>query len=953
MISIRRATGRSMIGICLICAAAGVLLWLGIRGPRVERRPYRAGWQIAPPFQVLGADGKPAGLAIDLVREAARRRGIQLEWVQVEGNQFELVQTGKLDLAPYIALAPERLGLIYMTEPYMETEYSLLVRESSPHRKVRDLTTGTISVAADLVTDNKNARSLFPKARIVSRTSTISIVQDVCTEGSDAAFLKASSAIAALLAVGGCSGQPLRWIPVSERHVGIGIGATFAARAAADALREEIGAMAADGSLRETLGRWGYMPGMYVEEMEKLLSAKRRERWLIAGIVFSAFLLTLTSWQALRIRRERNRTRQAEQALRVVEHKLRLMADNLKEMVLAYDEDRKLIYANPAVEALTGYPVSELEARASIKWVHPDDQLRMTSLWEQLFKGASFRDQEYRLIAKDGTVKWATSTWGPILDETGRQIGVQGCEREITKRKLAEDALRESESRFRGLLENVNLMAAMYDVHGKFTFCNDYSLAKLGWTREELIGSHVTRILPPKRHARITRLCESVAQTGEQSGWSSQPTVLTKDGKPLYLEMSNVTLRDSHGKPVAVAALGVDVTEQHALQEHYLQAQKMESVGRLAGGVAHDFNNLLTVINGHSDMASKALPAGDPIRSQIQAIRDAGERAADLTSQLLAFSRKQVTQPRVLDLNAVVADSERMLSRLLGEDIELVTSLSLSEAWVNADPGQIHQILMNLAVNARDAMPGGGRLNIGTSEIAFDPTYLPDDPITIRRPCILLSISDTGTGIDRETLKHIFEPFFTTKGMTSGTGLGLSIVYGIVEQCKGRISVETEPGEGTTFGIYLPRVDRAAAVVNDSSGEGGSRGSEIVLLVEDQVEVRDLIKVALQSFGYEVADAVDGAQALAWLAEHPEPVHLLLTDVVLPRMNGRQLAAQVSELRPEIKVLYMSGYTDDVIVRRGVLDAGVSYLAKPFKLEALANKVREVLDAVPTQSVRV
>ncbi len=947
MIQVRRITGRWVAGFGALCLASGILPWLGLRQARVEPRVYRIGWQVSPPFQAPGADGRPTGLSMDLVRDAALRRGIQLAWVRAEGNPIDSLRSGKLDLWPYMTLTPERTGVVHITAPYMQTEFVLLVRESSRYRRVRDLTAGTISAPA-LPIETQQVRSLLQEARIVSRTDLVEIVNDVCAEGSDAAFLKASSAVAVLLAAGGCPGRPLRWILVPGRYARIGIGASFGARAAADALREEIGVIAAEGGLRENLGHWGYMSGMDIEGMEALLTAQWRERWLTAGFVLSTLLLALTFWQALRIRRERNRTREAEHALRKAEQKLRLMADNLKEMVVAYDADRKLIYVNSAVESLTGYSVSELEARAFINWIHPDDRPRMMSLWEQLFKGASFQDQEYRLIAKDGTMKWATSTWSPILDETGRQIGVQGCEREITKRKLAEDALRESESRFRGLLENVDLMAAIYDLHGNFTFCNDYSLSKLGWTREELIGSHATRVLPQERHARIIRLFESVAQTGEPSSWSSQPTVLTKAGKPLYLEMSNVTLCDSRGEPVAVAALGTDVTEQHALQEHYLQAQKLDSVGRLAGGIAHDFNNLLTVINGYSEMASRRLPAGDPIRSQIQAVRDAGERAADLTSQLLAFSRKQVTQPQVLNLNAVVADSERMLRRLLGEDIELVTSLNPSGGWVNADPGQIHQILMNLAVNARDAMPGGGRLTIRTSEIAFDATYLPDDPLTMRGPCILLTISDTGTGIDPETLKHIFEPFFTTKGIANGTGLGLSIVYGIVEQCSGRISVDTEPGQGTTFGIYLPRVDRAAATGYDASGGGESRGSETVLLVEDQAEVRDLTKVALQSFGYVVAEAPDSAQALAWLAEHPEPVHLLLTDVVLPGMNGRQLAAKVSELRPEIKVLYMSGYTDDVIVRRGVLEAGVSYLAKPFKLEALANKVREVLDAVRT-----
>lgn len=371
----------------------------------------------------------------------------------------------------------------------------------------------------------------------------------------------------------------------------------------------------------------------------------------------------------------------------------------------------------------------------------------------------------------------------------------------------------------------------------------------------------------------------------------------------------------------------------------------MEAVGRLAGGVAHDFNNLLTAISGHAQILLEDLPADDPARADIEEISRAADRAADLTRQLLAFSRKQMLRPQVLDPNALIGEIQKMLRRLIGEDIELITRLAPDLGAVRADPGQLEQVIMNLAVNARDAMPTGGRLLIETRNVELGE----DDARRLAPlqpgPHVVLIVSDTGAGMDESTRERIFEPFFTTKEKGKGTGLGLSTVYGIVQQSGGHIWVYSEPGQGTTFKIYLPRVDaRPEAAPAPSDADGAHNGREVVLLVEDEDAVRSLARRILEKRGYTVLTARTGPEALRIAERHDGPIHLILTDVVMPEMSGRELAERIAPTRPDARTLFMSGYTEDDVLRRGVLNEGAAFLEKPFTPSALAQKVREVLD---------
>jgi CheY-like chemotaxis protein/two-component sensor histidine kinase len=371
----------------------------------------------------------------------------------------------------------------------------------------------------------------------------------------------------------------------------------------------------------------------------------------------------------------------------------------------------------------------------------------------------------------------------------------------------------------------------------------------------------------------------------------------------------------------------------------------MEAVGRLAGGVAHDFNNLLTAIIGYSQLALGRLHREDPMRKEIEEVERAGQRAAGLTNQLLAFSRRQVLQPQVLDLNAIVSNLGKMLERLIGEDIELATTLGRDIGFVKADRGQIEQIIMNLVVNSRDAMPEGGKLTIETFNADLDESYTAEHIDAHPGAHVVLAISDNGSGIDKETQSNIFEPFFTTKEQGKGTGLGLSTVYGIVKQSGGHIGLYSEAGEGTTFKVYLPRFEEAGDKRDLRASQTESlRGSETVLLVEDENSVRQLARRVLEINGYVVLEAARSDEAWQIYQGHPGPIHLMLTDIVMPGTSGRELAQRLTALQPETKVLYMSGYTDDAIVHHGVLGAGTPFLQKPFTPESLARKVREVLD---------
>ena len=510
-------------------------------------------------------------------------------------------------------------------------------------------------------------------------------------------------------------------------------------------------------------------------------------------------------------------------------------------------------------------------------------------------------------------------------------------------------ALRASEASYAHLVERAPVGIYRSSPAGRFLTVNAALVRILGYdSAADVLRLDMARDVyadPAERQRLLDRDTYTDREYDEvEATWKR------KDGRLLSVQLSVRAVRKGAGEVEYYETFVRDVTEQRRLQQQLVQSQKMEAVGRLAGGIAHDFNNLLTVITSYSDLLLQDLGGEDPKREDVEQVRKAAEGAAALTRQLLAFSRQQVLAPRVVSLSVVVQGVEKMLRRVIGEDVDLVTALDLNVGSVKADVGQLEQVLMNLAVNARDAMPTGGKLTIETANVEHDPDYAREREAALLRRFVMLAVSDTGIGMDEATKARIFEPFFTTKEPGKGTGLGLATVYGIVQQSGGFIWVYSEPGHGTTFKIYLPQVEAPleGRAVGAAPGDL-PRGTETILLVEDAAAVRAVTRQVLERQGYTVLEAAHGAAALQTAAGHPGPIHLLLTDVVMPVLSGRQLADQLARLRPDAKVLYASGYTDDAVVRHGVLEAGISYLQKPFTADSLARKVREVLDR-PTRS---
>jgi two-component system cell cycle sensor histidine kinase/response regulator CckA len=552
--------------------------------------------------------------------------------------------------------------------------------------------------------------------------------------------------------------------------------------------------------------------------------------------------------------------------------------------------------------------------------------------------GESVAVEAMRAGAGDYVMKDNLARLVPALQREVRESRERRLNRHTT------EALRKQEELFQQVRRTTHDMIWVWDPATGHTVRNDAFAAALGHTPEELEEHYewwAERVHPDD----MTRVLATISHALEsnQDGWSQEYRLRHSQGGYItVLDRASVADRDAAGRPTRIVGAMIDVTPVRQMEEKLRQSQKMEAIGRLAGGVAHDFNNLLAVILGYSDLSLGALPEDHKVVGFLREIKRAGERAGDLTRQLLAFSRKQILEPRVLSLGRVVADTHQMLRRLIGEDVEIVMVADPEPAMVRADPGQIEQVIMNLAVNARDAMPQGGRLVIQVRRVELAAG---EQPGLDAGPYVCLSVGDNGCGMDADTLAQIFEPFFTTKGVGRGTGLGLATVYGIVNQSGGSILVDSAMGQGTTFSIYLPRVSgaEAQALLPSVAPPNGAAPSATILLVEDEPMVREMARMILTGAGYEVLQASQGDEALRVLARHAGPVDLLLTDVVMPLMSGVELAAEFREARPGAPVLFMTGYADDFIANQA-LDVDVELLQKPFVAEALLGKVRGLLD---------
>ena len=648
-----------------------------------------------------------------------------------------------------------------------------------------------------------------------------------------------------------------------------------------------------------------------------------------------------------KLEREISERHTAEQRLVASEQRFQTLADNSPTGIFYSDANGRTVYVNHAWSDIAGLTPEQAAGDGWQQAIHPGDRQRKLDDWElALETSAPVGGGEYRMLRPDGSEKWVVGQAVPLRDADGSVTGFVGTLTDITERRLAEEAIRRSEQKYRTLFEESQDTIYISTPDGRLLDINPAGVRLFAYdSAEEMLSVDLGTQIYLRSEDRNLMLQELTLRGFVQD---LELEVQTKQGRRLTVLATASAERDDSGRVVSIRGMLRDVTGQRSLEHQLRQAQKMEAVGRLAGGVSHDFNNLLTAILGYADLLAMEVPEDSPLRHSTDEIKAAAKRGADLTRQLLAFGRRQVLAPEVLDLNQTVLTIDKLLRRVIGEDVELVTNLEPHLGAVRADPSQIEQVLLNLGINARDAMPDGGVLTLGTGNVEVRRKDEVPQLALADGPYVMLEIEDSGVGIDESIRDQIFEPFFTTKSRSKGSGLGLSTVYGIVRQSGGHIEVHSEPGRGSRFRILLPRVDETpTAVAATAQVTGLPRGDETILLVEDEPAVRDFLGALLKRLGYTVFAAGDGLEALELAAEHRGRFDLLLSDVVMPRMSGADLAREMTREQDGLRVLLISGHADkpEALMNQQLSGAPVEFLQKPFSSATLAGRLRRILDA--------
>jgi PAS domain S-box-containing protein len=902
-----------------------------------------------PPFEFLDPSGVARGITPDLLTVMGKKLGVEFRTVAYPtwSDVLEAVKRGKVDLLGTLTRTPEREGFLLFSRPYLSVPYVLFVRQDDGDPEtIDDMVSRRLGVVRNYGI-NAWLSAEHPNIRPVA-------VEDTAT-GLTMVAMGQLDALLETLPVGAhiVRDKSLTNIRIGPRHI-YTLSQHFGVRKGEPLLlsivRKGLDSLT-ETERSEAFVRW---TGQDFSRPSPAISPLLRN----ALLTLVAVAVLSVVWIAVL----RRNVRRATQSLRESEEKFRTVADYAYDWESWVAPDRSTRYVSPSCERITGYPAEAFAGDPGLlrRIVHPEDRPwfdeHICDYLEGAKRGDADEESEFRIVRSDGEVRWIGHVCKPVFGADGIFQGRRGSNRDVTERKRAEEALRESASFIRTVMDNLPLGIAVNSVGPSvdFEYMNDNFPGFYRTTREALgepdaFWDAVYEDPEFREEIRKRVLEDCASGDPERMYWVDVPIARKGEGTT-YISARNTRILD---KQLMISTVW-DVTdrklaeeEKEKLREQLQQAMKMEAVGRLAGGVAHDFNNLLTVIIGNVSLALGKVPPSEPVAGMLSEVNKAAERAARLTQQLLAFSRKQIIEPKVLDLNELITGLHEMLVRLIGEHIELGTVPGADLGRVKVDAGQFEQILVNLAVNARDAMPDGGKLLIETANVDLDDAYCARHPYVRPGRFVMLAVSDTGQGMTAEIRKQVFEPFFTTKPKGSGTGLGLATIYGAVKQLYGSIEVYSEVGKGTAFKIYLPRVEgEVVRPVKSAPSQELPGGTETVLLVEDEEILRNLCVRILERLGYRVMQAGNGDEAIALANTYTERIDLLMTDVVMPGMHGRELANRLPRIHPETRVLFTSGYTDNAIVHHGVLDEGVSFIGKPYTPSALAKKVREVLDRV-------
>ena len=639
----------------------------------------------------------------------------------------------------------------------------------------------------------------------------------------------------------------------------------------------------------------------------------------------------------------------AEQTLWNTAARFKALVENSTDVVLILDEEGLFRYSSPTTRKILDYVSEQIVGRNIFDFIHEDDISKVMAGYQMALQepGLSLPEIEFRLRHNNGEWRTVAATITNLLESSTISGVLVNCH-DITERTQANEALRKSEEHFRLIFELAPTGMGITTVEGRLLKLNQSYCDTLGYSSDELLGRNLAEITHPD-DIMVEQVFIQQVLHSEIPYYQVEKRYIHKNGQTINVILQATLMRDDDNQPLHFIVQIIDITEHRKLEEQYRQSQKMEAIGQLAGGMAHDFNNLLTVITGYTQFLQFRYSDDEKLGTDLDEIQQASERASRLTRQLLAFSRRQMLKPEILDLNEIVVNIDKMLRRLIGENIEFQTMLAVDLNHANVDPGQIELVIVNLIVNARDAMPRGGQLSIKTANVFLNGDDLTSHSEIEAGHYVMLAVRDTGEGMDKETLMHIFEPFFTTKGVDKGTGLGLATVYGIIRQSKGHIVVESEPGQGTTFKMYFKAYfsqnnEDKLSNASDELSKNFSSGNETILLVEDESIVRKMIQNILNESGYTILEASNGEEAVQIVERQAASINMLITDLVMPKMSGRELGLYVEEKYPAMKILYISGYADNSLINPESLTLGNSFLQKPFSPLALTKKVREMLD---------